>query len=520
MTDQQRSDINGVMSYLVGPSIDSSAPKLEVRLALTDAPTPSDAYRLSISERGVDISSDSYAGIAFGAQTLRQLAGHLAYRSGPLPEISLPFVEIDDSPALAWRGAHLDVARHFMPKRFLLAHIEALAAHKFNRLQLHLSDDQGWRVESAAFPRLTAVGAHRSTTQITHFDDPIETDGIPHGGYYSRDDLAEIVDFARARGIVVIPEIDLPGHTGAMIASYPHWGSAPGPSPVVRHEWGVLDSVFAPLPGNIQDLFVLLEEILEIFPSPWIHVGGDEVLLERWEADDRVVAQIQALGLSGTRELFAHFLASLESFLTERDRVMVTWDDAFANDPSSAPKAVVMAWRGEAVAQRAAQMGFLVINSDVSRTYFDYSQAEDPSEPLAIGGPLTIDDILSFVPVAREWTAEEQDKVLGTQFQLWTEFIPTAERAEYMTWPRACAFAEVAWTGGEIDHAEFFDRLQDHLPRLEAAGINYRPVDGPAPWQEGGTGARRFRPSRDLSETIQEHALAAERGDVAFTQGR
>ncbi|MFF5175379.1 beta-N-acetylhexosaminidase [Micromonospora sp. NPDC000089] len=492
-------------------------------VCVIDADTGGDpgSYRLAAEGEHVRFEAAGVAGIVNAVHTLRQLLPVDGYRSTPPPGMAweIAACEINDTPAYGWRGALIDVARHFLPKHELLRHIDVLAAHKINIIQLHLTDDQGWRVESKAFPRLHKVGSWRTQTQISHFDDEDVFDGTPHGGYYTQDDLREIVRFAGQRGVTVVPEIELPGHCGALLAAYPQLGSPATGAREVLTNFGVNDALLHPGRDTLDFLERLLGETMDLFDSPWLHIGADESILDAWARDPDVLAEAARRGLSGPRQVFAAFVADVEQIVTARGHRLVTWDDGFAtSDASSAAGAnqVVMAWRGEEVARRAASAGHDVVLAPVIPTYFDYAQADDPNEPLAIGGPVTLADVQTWQPVTAAWSDSERAGVAGVQCQLWTEFIREPRQVDYMMYPRTCSFADVAWTGGGQDRTARLDALAAHLRRLDAAGVEYRPLDGPRPWQAGGTGRRAHRRSEPVTAVVEYLNAAAAAGETAY----
>ena len=498
-------------------STDVSGKRNTIRFVIDAAGLTVEEYRIDVSPERVDVTGESLDACALAIATLRQLLPVDSYRHQPSPSIAwdLPCCSIADAPALAWRGLLLDVSRHFLPKHGVLRVLERMADLRLNRLQLHLSDDQGWRFESTRFPLLHENGSHRSRSQLSHFNEPPVFDDTPHGGYYSQDDLREIVAFAADRAIVVVPEIDLPGHTGALIAAYPELGVPRREHNEVRGQWGISHSLIAPTPEAMAFLGELLDEITSVFPSPWIHVGGDESRLNVWQDDNATMAYAASIGLGSARRLFEKFLTDLGSLVRDRGRTMITWDDAFAATPDAAADAVVMAWRGLGVAKRAASEGREVILAPVLPLYFDYAQSEDEREPMAIGGPISLDDVARFDPSGVGWPDDQRRRVLGAQAQLWTEWVASEREIDFALFPRLCAFAEIAWTGAPAEPG-FSDRLATHLRRLDAAGIEYRPLDGPLPWQQGGTGHRAHRspwPLHDMLARLERAALA---GTVAF----
>jgi len=458
-----------------------------------------ESYEVRVTEYGVELSASTVDGIRHAAQTLRQLLPDAAYRSAPLPGVRwiVPCGEVRDAPALSWRGGMLDVSRHFLPKRELLRYVDLFAMHKINRLHLHLTDDQGWRIESRRHPRLHEVASHRPGTQAW-YERQAEVENTPHGGYYTLDDLTEVAAYAAERGITVVPEIDLPGHAAALLAAYPEFGVG---SHAVATGWGISTAVVKPLPATVRFLTDVLEELTDALPGPFVHIGGDECMLRDWTTDPEIAAYLGELGFAEPVQLFGHFLRELAGYLSTRGRRTVVWDEGFVGD-GVLPDSVVTAWRGDRVARRAAAAGYDVVRCPVYPAYFDYDQSGAADEPLSIGGPLTLADVAAFAPVPDDWTEAERSRVIGAQFNLWSEYIPDARHLDYMTFPRACAYAEVAWTGRPAEGIE--ERLAPHLGRLAAAGCEYRPLAGPLPWQAGGTGDRRRAPGNPIAQ-VREH---------------
>jgi hexosaminidase len=519
--------LSGLPWPLPYPADGERAPRCTVGL---DGGMDPDAYRLAISADGVAINAGDTAGAIYAVQTIRQLLPDAAWRRAPLPATAagweLPCADVEDRPALAWRGAHLDVARHFMPKRELLALIDALAALKLNRLHLHLTDDQGWRIESRLHPALHEIGSHRPRSQISlNSERPPVYDDIPHGGYYALDDLAEIAAYAGQRGMAVVPEIDLPGHSTALLAAVPALGSGDPPDGgyQVSPNWGIFDHLVAPLPATMSVLRDVLGEVIAATGARYVHIGGDECVLDRWRRDPRIEAARHDRGLASAEELHAAFLKDVADVLADDFAVRaVVWDEGFTSPGGAAlrPDTVVMAWRGMRVARAAAEAGHDVIAAPVLPTYFDYAQDNGETEPLAIGGPVQLADVAGFEPLPDDWPQATRDRLIGTQFQVWTEYIPDGRALEYMIFPRACAFAEVAWSGrgsalstDSPDRAALVSRIEAHLRRLDAAGLEYRPLTGPRPWQQGGAGPRRHRPGYRVED------VAVHLGQLAAADG-
>jgi hexosaminidase len=496
-----------------------------------DPARPDEGYRLAIGEAQIRITAGGAAGAFYASQTLRQLLPDDAWRAAAVPGApwSVPCAEIEDAPALAWRGAHLDVARHFFPKRELLTLIDNLAALRLNRLHLHLTDDQGWRIESRAYPELHEIGSHRPRSRISLGpEQPAVYDETPHGGYYTLADLAEIAAYAAQRMMTVVPEIEVPGHATALLAAVPELGADAGGPLQVAADWGILQNLISPLPQTMRFLEAVLGELLEAIPTGYVHIGGDECVLDSWRADPRVDAYRLELGLASAEEQHAHFLRQTADLLADRFGARaVVWDEGFASGSGTPggrlrPDTVVMAWRGMDIARRAALAGHDVVAAPVFPTYFDYYQADDDREPLGIGGPVRVQDVAAFSPVPPDWPAAAAERLIGTQFQVWTEYIPDGRALEYMVFPRACALAEVAWAGGPAAWSHgpgpasdagpaLRDRVAAHLGRLDAAGVEYRPLDGPHPWQEGGAGPRRHRLGYPVAQVVAHlDGMAAE----------
>ena len=437
-----------------------------------------EGYRLSVSPERVQVRAFREPGLFYALQTLRQLLPLDVYRSAPVGtlEWELPCVEIEDTPRLGWRGLHLDVARHFMPKSFIKKLVDLLALHKLNTFHWHLTEDQGWRIEIERYPRLTEVGAWRPETLVGHHRQSIENpvyDGKPHGGYYTQQDVREIVAYAQERFVNVVPEIEMPGHAQAAIAAYPELGNTAHPVQV-RKAWGISEDVFNVNESTIVFLQNVLEEVLELFPSEFIHIGGDECPKKQWQESPEAQARMRELGLANEEELQSTFIRRMDTFLTDRGRRLVGWDEIL--EGGLAPNATVMSWRGEEGGIAAARAGHDVVMAPNTLTYLDYYQSEDrENEPLAIGGYLPLETVYHYEPVPAALLASEAHHVLGAQAQLWTEYMPDYRQVEYMAFPRLCALAEVVWTSPQHkNYDEFLSRLAYHLGRLDVLDVNYR----------------------------------------------
>ena len=444
-----------------------------------------EGYEVSATSRLLTVRARERAGVFYGLQTVRQLLPPEIFREARVDSVSwsFPAVKIVDRPRFAWRGAHLDVGRHFMPKEFVKKYIDLLALHKLNTFHWHLTDDQGWRLEIRKYPRLTSVGAWRGATvegfgfvvpamKMNTDTTKLKYDMTRHGGFYTQDDAREIVAYASARHITVVPEIEMPGHVRAAIAAYPALGVTGDTIPVQTH-WGITPYILNADESTIRFMQDVLTEVMEIFPSRYIHVGGDEADKALWKTTPRIQARIKELGLKNESELQSWFIGRMDTFLARHGRRLVGWDEIL--DGGLAPGATVMSWRGVEGGVAAARTGHDVIMAPANRTYFDHVQSTDRSkEPLGIPLLLLLDSAYTFEPVPPALTPAESQHVLGAQAQLWTELIATPKHAEYMAFPRLAAFAEVVWTPSDRKNlASFHQRLARHLARLDALDVGY-----------------------------------------------
>jgi len=434
---------------------------------------PAEGYRLTVASTGVEVRGGSAAGVFAGLQTLRQLLPADALRRGRVGEgpWTIPACVIEDAPVYAWRGVMLDVARHFLPKHDVLRFVDLMAVHRLNILHLHLTDDQGWRMEIPSWPLLTEVGAWRAGSMRGSRQHGV-VDRRPHGGFYTGADLREIVAYAAERHITVVPEIDLPGHTQAAIAAYPELGAVPVDG--VREAWGGLsDGVLAPTERALRFCSDVLDEVCAVFPSRVVSVGGDEVPTRPWEA----------MGRADAATLGGWFFVELAAMLAARGRRVHGWDEVLAAGRALPADTLIGGWRGDHGTIAAARAGLDVVASPDTSVYFDYRQGDGDDEPIPVGTLVTLADVYAFTPVPAALTPDEAARVLGGQAQIWTEQIDSGRRVDYMAFPRLCAFAEAVWSGPG-DFADFSRRLADtHLGRLDALGVEYRPLDGPRPWQ-------------------------------------
>lgn len=487
-----------------GPADRAAENSVELRL---DDALPPEGYRVTVDRDGVLVRGGAPAGVFWGAQTLRQLLGPDAYRRAPVrpgARWALPVVEIEDAPRFRWRGMMLDVARHFLPKDGVLRYLDLLAAHKLNVLHFHLTDDQGWRIDIQRYPKLTGTGAWRSRTRYGHRASPL-WDHRPHGGYYTHDDLREIVAYAAERHITVVPEIDIPGHSQAAIAAYPQLGNTDvvdTSALTVWDDWGVSPHVLAPTEPVLRFYEHVLEEVLELFPGEFVHIGGDECPRDQWRASATAQARVKELGLAGEDELQSWFIRHFDRWLADRGRRLIGWDEILEGGGRAEGRApaeeatgygltggaAVSSWRGYAGGVAAALAGHDVVMCPEQQVYFDHRQAPGDEEPMPIGYVRTLDDVYRFEPVPPQLTGAHAERVLGAQANVWTEVMESARRVDYQVFPRLAAFAEVVWTAGlpapaERDLAGFQGRMEAHYARLDALGVEYRPPGGPRPWQ-------------------------------------
>ncbi|MBT0769074.1 beta-N-acetylhexosaminidase [Kineosporia sp. J2-2] len=442
-----------------------------------------EAFRLEVAPTGATVTGGGPAGVFYGCQALLQLLPPAVFRRGLVPgqRWAVPAVVVDDEPRFGWRGVMLDVSRHFMPKHDVLRFIDLMAVHRLNTLHWHLTDDQGWRVEIKRYPRLTEVGSWRHGTQVGAARDAGEN-GRPHGGFYTQDDIREIVAYAAERFVTVVPEIETPGHVQAALKAYPELGVLQEPLEVWTR-WGINPNVLNLEESTVQFFLGVLDEVLELFPSPFIGIGGDECPRDQWRADPRTQERMRELGITREADCQTWFVRRLDDHLTAAGRRAFGWDEILEGD--LAPGATVASWRGMAGAVAAARRGHDVIACPDDMVYLDYRQSELPNEPIPVSIPLTVEDVYRFEPVPAELSAQEARHVLGGQANIWTEHADNPRTVDYLVFPRLCAVAEALWSPAAArDFADFSARLEHHLTRLDALGVEYRHADGPRPWQE------------------------------------
>lgn len=430
-------------------------------------------YKLLISPKQIEIKASSDLGAFYAVQTLRQLLPP-EFENGTYSndKVAITCVSIEDEPNFKYRGMHLDVGRHMFPVEFIKKYIDAIAMLKMNTFHWHLTEDQGWRIEIKKYPKLQEVAAFRNETLIGHYNDqPQQFDGKRYGGYYTQEEIKDIVAYAQERFVTIIPEIEMPGHSQAAIAAYPELGCTGEPVEAAT-KWGVFEDIYCTKEETFEFLENVLDEVLALFPSTYIHIGGDEAPKTRWKACKVCQQRIKDEGLKDEHELQSYFISRMEKYLNSKGRQIIGWDEIL--EGGLAPNATVMSWRGINGAIEAAKQHHDVVMTPGSHCYFDHYQSESEDEPLAIGGFLPLEKVYSFNPIPDELTPEESKYVLGAQGNVWTEYIPNSKQAEYMVFPRILAMSEVNWTQPENkNYEDFVSRVEHFMKRLDALDINY-----------------------------------------------
>jgi hexosaminidase len=443
-------------------------------IILTSAGTeglPAEGYRLTIAPNQVTIAGRG-AGLFYGIQTLIQLFP--LERSGTA---KLPCARIEDYPRFGYRGMHLDVCRHFFSVEFVKRYLDLMAAYKLNTFHWHLTDDQGWRIEIKKYPRLIQVGSQRAETLIGNYHDrmPQQFDNTPYGGYYTQDQIREVIQYAASKYITIIPEIEMPGHAMAALAAYPELSCDPKQEYKVSGTWGVFNNIFCPTEKTFTFLQDVLSEVIELFPSKYIHIGGDEAPKVVWKSSPEAQAVIKRLKLKDEHGLQSYFIQRMEKFVNSKGRSIIGWDEIL--EGGLAPNATVMSWRGEAGGIAAARQGHNVIMTPSSSAlYFDHSQARSDLEPLGIGGFAPLSKVYAYNPTPAALTPAQNKYILGVQANLWTEYIATEKKVEYLLLPRLLALSEVAWTPlANKNYTDFSEtRVPRHLAWFDKNGFNYR----------------------------------------------
>ncbi len=467
-----------------------------------------EGYRLNVTPQRVSIAAPQAVGLFYASQTLRQLLPPQVLAATKQANVAwqMPAVSIQDTPRFGWRGLMLDSGRYFFPVADVKKFIDTMALHKFNTFHWHLTEDQGWRLEIKKYPKLTEIGSKRAESPKPGARN--EGDGTPYGGFYTQADAREIVAYAKARHITVVPEIEIPGHAAAAIAAYPELGNTDVKdyAPHVYTNWGVKPYTFAPKAETFAFLEDVLSEVLEIFPSTYIHIGGDEAPTTQWDNSPFAQAFMKQNNLKNGHELQSYFNEKLDKFLTAHGRKLIGWDEIL--DGGLSPNAAVMSWRGEAGAQKSARLGHPFVMASNSAYYLDYGQARGPQEPETIGGYVPLQRTYEFNPAA----GIPEDKLhlqLGVQGQLWAEYIRDLPQLEYQAYPRAAALAETAWSPAAAkNYADFRQRMETHALRLKALGVNFRPLDeelvAAGTWKSGQVGDVWVEKTWDISSQIKK----------------
>ncbi len=441
-----------------------------------DPALASGTYHLEIQKEHLNISASDDLGAFYAAQSLRQLMPeYLEQNNTVYQPFYLPTGLIKDHPKFAYRGMHLDVGRHFFGPDQVKQYIDYLALLKMNYFHWHLTEDQGWRIEIKSFPKLTEHGSLRKETLVGHYsDEPHQFDATRYGGYYTQEEIKEVVAYAAKRHITIIPEIEMPGHAQAAISAYPELGCTMEAVDVAT-KWGVFEDIYCAKEETFTFLETVLAEVIDLFPGPYIHIGGDEAPKAHWAACPACQGVIKAKGLADEHELQSYFITRMEAFINSKGKQIIGWDEIL--EGGLAPNATVMSWRGTQGGIEATKQKHNVIMTPTSHCYFDYYQSDLPEEPLAIGGYLPLKKVYSYNPVPHELSPEQAQYILGAQGNVWTEYMPTFEQVQYMVFPRILALSEVVWHGPakslDREYAGFTRRVGSFFTRLDAMGVNY-----------------------------------------------
>lgn len=448
----------------------SGSPSSNQIAFLTDLTLPTEGYSLNVAKDGVTIKASSPVGFFYGSKTLLQLFPAEVFSSSFQPDLKteLAGVFIKDAPRFGYRGVMIDVSRHFFSPDFIKKMIDVFALYKINTLHWHLTDDQGWRIEIKKYPKLTEIGSIRKESMVGHYSEN-RFDGKPYGGFYTQTEIKDVVAYAASKYITVIPEIEMPGHSMAALTAYPELGCTGGPYEL-RTKWGVEDHIYCPTETTFRFLEDVLTEVMDLFPSKFIHIGGDEAPKITWENSEYAQRLMKREGLKDEHELQSYFIKRIDKFVTSKGRRIIGWDEILEGGLS--PNATVMSWRGEEGGIQAAKMKHDVIMTPNSHVYLDYYQGAPVSEPLAIGGYLPLEKVYEYEPLSPKLTKDDAKHILGVQGNLWTEYIETPEHAEYMLFPRILAVAETGWSRTPKSFKDFSKRVFAHTNLLSHTGVN------------------------------------------------
>ncbi len=464
------------LANAVGWDVRSSDEQSAIIVVRVDESMPAEGFALRVDGR-VDITVATATGLSYALTALRQLGPVELFGEtlSPCPEWRLPGIDLVDEPRFEWRGCHFDVSRHFFDVATVCRMIDLIAMHRLNRLHLHLNDDQGWRVEIPAWPRLTTVGAYRSGSPVGHEDEKVQ-DSVPHGGFYTPADIASINAHAAKRHVQIMPEIDLPGHAQAVLAAYPEFGNGDEPLAVWTH-WGISHNVLNVEPATLDFAEEVVRYVASLFPGSPVHIGGDECPSDEWAASPSALAIMEANGFDTPGELQGLYTERLGAALQADGHEVVAWDEVL--DADVLEGTIIAAWRNASKGVRAARRGLDTIMCPEQFLYLDVLNSDEPDEPVAIS-PLprvtTWEKVYGFQVIPDELEPSLHHHVRGSQVQIWTEYIATRDHLDYMTFPRLSAFAEVVW-GSATAVEDFRPRLERHLERLAARGVRFRPLD-------------------------------------------
>lgn len=439
-----------------------------------------EGYFLKVSPKQVVITAQEPKGFFYGMQSLLQLMPAEVFSPAVVSQVtwSVPACYIEDKPRYSYRGLHLDVGRHFFPVSFVKKYIDMIALHKMNTFHWHLTEDQGWRIEIKKYPKLTQLGSQRKETMAGRYGEN-RYDGTPYGGFYTQDEIREVVRYAQAKYVTIIPEIEMPGHSMAVLTGYPELGSSADKIVPVATKWGVFDDVLFPREETFTFLQDVLTEVMDLFPGQYIHIGGDECPKKQWKESRFCQALMKKEGLKDEHELQSYFIRRIDQFITAKGRRMIGWDEILEGGLS--PNATVMSWRGTEGGIAAAKQKHDAIMTPGGFCYLDHYQADAKTQPIAIGGFTTVEKAYSYEPTPAELTPDEAKHIIGVQGNVWTEYMRTPEYVEYMTFPRAIALAEVGWTDKDRKNVDDFkQRLELHKKRLDYLNLNYfgAPING------------------------------------------
>ena len=469
---------NDRMATAAGFSLDVSPQSRTsnvIRCRINSSLSNEEAYKLNVSPSSIQIEAKTPKGIFYAFQTLRQLMpAAIESESSVGDDIAwkVPCVSIEDAPSFAYRGMMLDVSRHFMSKEVVKRTIDLMSFHKLNTFHWHLTDDQGWRIEIKKYPKLTSIGGFRDKTIIGHAKDkPYKWDVKRYGGFYTQEDVKEIVAYARKRFVEIIPEIEMPGHAVAALTAYPEYSCSGGPFEV-EGRWGVFNDIFCTKEATFEFMQNILDEVVALFPSTYVHIGGDEAPRIRWKNCVHCQQRMKQENLTKESELQTYFVNRIESYLNTKGKQIIGWDEII--EGGIPQRATVMSWRGEKGGIHAAKAGYDVIMTPNNYLYLNRYQFDPKTEPLAIGGFVPLEIVYNYHPVPATLTPEEAKHIKGVQGNLWTEYITSGEQMEYMLYPRAAALAELAWSKKESkDYEKFYQRLMDVEKHYDVMKLNY-----------------------------------------------